>query len=229
MIHYRFELEPGHALSFDVDEDSDTSVEAPGEAYPEWMRLGFCQCPGCAVPAGSRITCPAALALRPVVEGIGPRASYEKVTVSATLGDVRLAAEVPVQKAIRSVVGLQLGLCACPVMRKLRPMARVHLPFGRRRHTIFRFVGMYLIAQHLRRQRSLKADRGLRGLLDLFAAIHEVNKHLAERIRAACDLDATVNGLVLLDIFAMEVEADVEEQLEELSGLFATWLEEDGG
>ncbi len=226
MISYRLVFESDDQLVFDVDEESDTSAELSGEQYPEWVRLDQHTCPECSLPLRSRVTCPAALAILPVVEAIGPRASYEEVLVYVNVADVELKATVPVQRALRSIVGLLLALSSCPVLAQLRPMARIHLPFSRRHHTVFRFVGMYLIAQYLRSLRGLTSERKLKGLLRLFDDLHEVNIALADRIRSAVELDAAVNSLILLDTFALDVEMDVERELEDLAGLFETWLDE---
>jgi hypothetical protein len=137
----------------------------------------------------------------------------------------RLEHTLSTQSAVRSLIGLLMALSACPVMQKLRPMARHHLPFGDQAHTMFRYVGMYLIAQYLRARRGDAPDWNMAGLLTLFSQLHQVNRHLADRIRAASEADATVNSLIFLDTFATSAEIDVEECLVDLEPHFAAYLD----
>jgi len=226
MIAYTFTFDQTTSIEFEVDVDSDTSAKDPAEPVPDWLALDRYRCADCTVPAGSRRTCPAAVSIKPAVEAFSNRLSHETVHVVVTGPRGRLEHTMASQGAVRSLLGLLMALSSCPVMRKLRPMAQHHLPFGDEAHTMFRFVGMYLIAQYLRSTRGKgPPDWELKGLLRLFAQLHQVNKHLAERIRAASEADATVNSLVFLDAFATSAEIDVEDCLVDLESHFAAYLD----
>jgi len=226
MIRYSFTFDENTTITFEVEVGSDTSAEDPPAPVPGWLALDQHTCPDCALPVGSRRTCPAAVSIRPVVEAFSNRLSYETVHVVVTGPRGRLEHTMATQGAVRSLVGLLLALSSCPVMQKLRPMAQHHLPFGDQSHTMFRFVGMYLIAQYLRTSRGKGApDWELAGLLGLFNELHQVNKRLAERIRAASQADAAVNSLIFLDTFATSVEIDVEDCLVDLEPHFAAYLD----
>ena len=222
MIRYTMVLEKGNEVVFDIDETGDTSVES-GETPPRWLLLDDYRCERCAIPAGSRNTCPAALSIKPVVEAFSTHASFENIKVIVEMGNVRLNSAVSLQEAVRSMVGLMLALSSCPVMRKLRPMANFHLPFGDENQTLFRFLGMYLTAQYIRRLEGLEPDWDLTGLYDLFIDIHMVNNGLAERIRAASEMDATLNSLVVLDMLAHLVQINMEQSREKLKPLFSMY------
>ena len=224
-ISYTFIFDEETSIEFAVEVDSDTSVEQPGDPVPDWLALEKFRCEQCEIPADSRKTCPAALSLKPAVEAFTARKSYETVQVVVHGSRGRLETTLPTQNAVRSVIGLLMALSSCPVMRKLRPMAQYHLPFSGREHTMFRFVGMYLIAQYLRQRHDQAPDWSLEGLLELFNRLHKVNQRLAERIRAASEADATVNSLIFLDTFATSAEMDVEDCLAELEPLFAAYLD----
>lgn len=227
MIGYTFTFDEHTSIDFQVDMDSDTSVEDPTAPVPDWLALDRFGCTDCALPVGSRRTCPAALSIRPVVEAFTDRMSYETVHVVVTGPSGRLEHTMANQSAVRSLIGLLMALSACPVMQKLRPMAQHHLPFGNQQHTMFRFVGMYLIAQYLRVTRGRGApDWELTGLLKLFSQLHQVNKKLADRIRAASEADAAVNSLIFLDTFATSAELDVEDCLVDLEPHFAAYFDE---
>jgi len=225
MISYTFIFDEQTQISFKVEEDSDTSEERTGANIPPWVALESHKCDLCTIAEGSRKTCPAALSIQPVVESFSTRISYEEVMVIVDGSRGRLETTLPTQAAARSLIGLLMALSGCPVMRKLRPMAHYHLPFGTREHTIFRFVGMYLTAQYLRSADNKEPDWTLKGLLQLFRELHQVNKQLANRIRDASEQDATVNSIIFLDTFATAAEMDVEESLEELSPAFAAYLD----
>ncbi len=225
MISYTFIFDEETSIEFAVEVDSDTSTERPGDPVPDWLALEKFRCEHCEIPEGSRKTCPAALSIKPAVEAFSARKSYETVRVVVQGERGRLETTLATQKAVRSVIGLLLALSSCPVMRKLRPMAQYHLPFCGREHTIFRYVGMYLIAQYLRHRHDKAPDWSLAGLLELFDVLHRVNMKLAERIRAASEADAAVNSLIFLDTFATCAELDVEDCLAELQPVFAPYLD----
>lgn len=226
MIRYVFEFPTGNKVEFLVDSESDTSNQVVEGPIPQWLKLENHKCDVCTLPEKSRETCPAALAIKPVLEEFARYRSYETVKVSAISRGVTMSTTVQMQVAIQSLVGLLLALSSCPVMTQLRPMAYFHLPFGGQEHVSFRFLGMHLIAQYLRYDAGLKPDWKLEKLLDLFKDIHRVNARLADRIRATTDQDATVNSLIILDALADQAALNVETHLDELKPLFAAYLQD---
>jgi hypothetical protein len=225
MIRYTYELDPDHPASFDIDEEGDSSDEAGIESIPAWMELENHRCDHCTLPAGSRRSCPAALAIQPVLEVFSDKVSHDTVQVTVDIRDARLQATTTVEKAARSLAGLLMALSSCPVMRQLRPMARFHLPFGGREHTAFRFMGSYLLAQFLRNENGLQPDWSMRGLVDMLHEIHRTNKQIAERIREATAKDALANSLANLDSIAMLVEVELETGLGHMKPPFSRFLE----
>lgn len=226
MIQYVFDFGEGARYELGVDESIDPSEEWPEAPLPEWLLLENHRCDACPLEPGSRRSCPAALAIQPVVEVFRDRISYETVDVSVRRHEITSVATMPAQRALRSLVGLLLALSACPVLGKLRPMARFHVPFASRKHTTFRFLGMHLITQYLRAQDGLAPDWELHELRRLLQQVHQTNKRLASRIRAAGVGDATVNSLIILDVFADSADLDVQRRLEEIRPLFAMELDD---
>lgn len=224
MIRYSFLFADDTKLDFEVDEESETSVESVGEGFPEWVELERFKCDRCPLPTGSRQSCPAALSIKNVVESLAARVSFEEVDVTVEREKVTLSTKISIQQAARSLIGLSIPLSACPVMMKLRPMAKLHLPLGNRIQTAFRFLGMYLIAQYIKKTAGEEPDWELTGLLELLEDIHMVNHYLTQRIRAVQQKDASVNALVGLDFFANNVEWSIEDSLEELRPLFSTFF-----
>jgi hypothetical protein len=105
-------------------------------------------------------------------------------------------------------------------MRKLRLLARFHLPLADADETIFRVFGMHMLRQYFRQSQGEPADWSMDELQLLYRNIHELNRHLAKRIRAGTHKDATVNGLVILDAFAHEVDYNIETNLGQLAPYF---------
>ena len=225
MIRYTIQFGDAGSAQFEVDEYGNTSVEDDRAEFPEWMLLENRRCAACTLPEGSRKTCPAALAIEPVINAFGKLISFEKVHMTVELHNVTVQADISAQRAIRAVTGLMFALSDCPVLQKLRPMANFHIPFATPEHTSFRFLGNHLIAQYLRNEKGLEPDWELNELLQLLRNVHSVNRVLAGRIRAASEADAAVNSLILLDAFADQVEAGIEEKLEQLRPLFWMYLD----
>lgn len=226
-ICYTLTFAENKRFEFDVDLDSDTSVETGNESLPDWVKLENFRCSHCSLPEGSRRTCPAALSIKPLVETFGDLVSYD--TVQATVNiqkSVRIEASMPAQDVVRALAGLLLALSACPVLMKLRPMAHFHLPFASLDHTIFRFLGTYLIAQHIRQLHGEKPNWNLDGLWNIFEEIHAVNKNLADRINAASKEDAMVNSLIALDMFAHAGQMEIQKHLKKLETLFSAYLQQ---
>ena len=223
MIQYHFYLGEQAEASFQIDENGDTSVEDTSRRYPNWLSLQHNRCSVCTIEPGARRCCPAALALLPVVEALGDCISYEPIRVRVDIQPLELSGEMPAQNAVRSLVGLQLSLSSCPVLCRLRPMAQFHLPFAGREHSVFRFLGMYLIAQRIRSAEGLQPDWQMVGLTSLFDKIHLVNRHLAERLRTASAQDAPVNSLIILDSIAY-AGSNLADSLKKLKPLFHMYL-----
>lgn len=225
MIRYTFIFDNDTRFLFEIDEEDPPASRPSPEQIPPWMELSRFRCDICSIPRNSRQDCPAARALWPVVRAFDLHLSHEMVQLLVEREETTLQAHVSTQHAIRSMVGLLLPLSDCPVMRRLRPMTNFHLPLADRDHTAFRFMGMHLIAQYIRKIDGKKPDWDMLGLLDLLAKLREVNAKLAQRLRAATTEDATVNALIILDSMADSVELSLEVSLKRLRPMFEAYLE----
>ena len=225
MIAYNFRYDDGTDLRFEVDEEGDSSSESVDLPDADWLALENGRCEGCPLPPGSRKTCPAALSIHPILSSFGNRLSHETVKVVVEMNELEVHGTMSLQDAVRSLMGLQLGLCSCPVLKKLRPMARFHVPFGTQEQSLFRFVGTHLIAQYFRREGGLPFELDLTGLLDGIKELHKVNERLVERICQGVKKDAAINSLVILDTVATLLEIDLDANLDELRSHFGVYLE----
>ena len=83
---------------------------------------------------------------------------------------------------------------------------------------------MYLLAQYFLKKDGQEADLELDGLKDIYRNMQIVNTSLAERLRAASNVDSTVNALILLDMFAKALPFVINDSLSEIRYLFTPYL-----
>ena len=221
MIHYTFDFADGSRAEFTVDEKAPVPpVPCNPEGLPSWMSLDIHRCPHCPHTRSRQMVCPAVEAILPTIKSFDLRVSSDTCDLTVEQNGITHRAHTSIQNAARSLIGLQLALSACPTMRKLRPLARFHMPLAEGDETIFRVFGMHMLRQYFRHTRGEPPDWTLTGLQALYQDIHELNRCLARRIREATHKDATVNGLVILDAFAHEVDYNIETNLGQLAPYF---------
>lgn len=222
-VSYRFELQGGNQRRVDLCIDART-VELIGPAaacHADWTALGFYQCPNCTLDAAVVRDCPAAVAMLPLVESFRDLLSYEEAEVEVITPERRVGCHTSIQRALSSLMGLVLAASGCPRTRFFKPMARFHLPFATEEETFFRAAASYLLGRYfLHQQGASEASHDLSGLQDIYRQLQIVNRHLAERLRAASEKDSAVNALILLDLFARAMPPAIRESLEEIRYLF---------
>ena len=123
------------------------------------------------------------------------------------------------QTGLRALFGLVMATSGCPILSRLRGLARTHLPFSTMEETIFRTVGAYLIQQFLIQKNGGEPDWELKGLYLLYEQLQEVNRCFKARIDAASEQDANMNALGSLIYLAMGVSFSLEAQLQEIQHL----------
>jgi hypothetical protein len=225
-VRYAFTLPDGRRLelAFEFDERFEL-VLPPRAAWPEWTRLDFNGCDDCPLRAGAAPRCPLAASLVEVVEAAGALVSHTTVEVEVTFGGRKTTLTAPAMDALRSLMGMLIPASGCPRTAFFRPMARFHVPLSGPEETLYRATSMFRLAQHLRQSRGLAPEEGLAGLAAIYGALNVVNRHLAERLRAACEKDSALNAVALLDVFAQLLPMQLDEPLDELAVLFAAYLD----
>jgi hypothetical protein len=216
---------PGGRTEHLVRLDAET-LEARASAYPapEWARLDFHRCPDCPLAASGTPDCPMARSLAGLLADAGKAVSHDKARVVVQSGSRTISADTTAQRAFGSLMGLVMATCGCPDMAWLRPMARFHLPLANEEETLYRAASMYLVAQYFRSRHGGVPDLDLEGLRQHYRRVHEINLAMAERLRAACERDAAINAVVLLDLFAKILPWSIDESLAEIEYLFRPWL-----
>ncbi|MFZ5441191.1 MAG: DUF6901 family protein [Myxococcota bacterium] len=222
-IRYEFTLPESKRAEFTVNLDPKTleNLAPPPATPPDWTRLDFEQCPNCPLTTKDCAACPVALKLSDVVAEFAHVFSFEKVNARVTVPErAYLAENVSAQSALSSLLGVYMVTSGCPLLSKLRPMVRLHLPFAGELETLARSTSMYLLGQYFVMKHGGTPDWSLEGLAEIYRQTSKVNRAFARRLRAAAPKDANVNALIILHSFAEAVPDTIEDQLDELGFLF---------
>ncbi|HEY2388918.1 MAG TPA: hypothetical protein VGK30_18330 [Candidatus Binatia bacterium] len=225
---YTFRLPDGTERRFDVSLDAESlmAVPAPDAPKPAWTKLSYCQCVNC--PLGSEVEhCPVAVNLAGVVETFKDAVSFEHTVVTVETSERVYEKTTTLQKGLSSIIGIYMVTSNCPVMDRLRPMVRFHLPFASVDETIYRAVAMYLVAQYFRMRKGRTPDWKLEHLADVYADVAQVNAGMMERLRHASTEDANVNALTILSAQGGMVPMYLEESLAKMEHLFRDLIERD--
>lgn len=225
-ISYRFTFADNESREFIISLERLTlTLRNQRQASPPaWSDLQHHQCPSCPFTAGDHPHCPIAVNMAGIVEEFKNCLSYESVYVTVTTRERSYAKSTTVQEGLSSLIGIVMVTSGCPVMERLKPMVRFHLPFAHLEEAAYRMLAMYLVAQLYRHRRGEAADWLLNGLENVYREVGEVNQSFAKRLREAAREDANINALVKLDCFAKMVPFTVEELLGEMEGYFAAYL-----
>jgi hypothetical protein len=224
-IHYYFVLPEGVREAFDLQLDAQRLelVNSLPKILPPWTRLDFHQCPNCPLAPGTQTHCPLAINLVDIVERFRGLASYSEIQVDVMTQERFITQDTTVQRGMSSLMGLLMATSSCAHMAFFKPMARFHLPFASSEETIYRATSMYLLAQYFLKKQGHQVDLDLTGLREIYHNIEVVNGAVAKRLRAATEADSAVNAIMLLDIFTKALPVVIEESLEEIRYLFASY------
>ncbi len=224
---YQFRLADVHEQAFDVQLDPQTlNLRIPARAvYPDWTRLAYHQCAHCPLNAQDHPHCPVAVNLIDLVVAFNQTISYTQSHIVVEVDERRYEKDVSAQKGISALLGIYMVANACPIMEKLKPMVRFHLPFATPDETLYRSLSMYLLAQFFVAKAGGEADWQLHGLAKIYEDVQIVNRNMSERLRSVLSADAGVNAVVILDSFAENAKYQIDtKQLDELAQLFKPYL-----
>lgn len=229
LFHYTFRFEDGESHDFNLQLDRHTlqlQSEKP-DVYPDWTRLDYHQCPNCPL-ADSHPRCPIAANLIDLTEAFDRSVSYEGVEVLLETENRHYTKQTTVQQALSSLLGIYMVTSGCPVMDKLRPLVRFHLPFANLEETTYRIISMYLTAQYLQMRRGLEPDWNLKGLVHIYEDVQQVNRHFSKRLEALHAEDASTNALAILDTFANYIAFTIDESmLDDLELVFGAYFSDE--
>jgi len=220
---YHIRSETGLTKEFSITLDSKTLriVSEEPEELPVWAKLDFCKCPNCTLDINENKFCPVAVNLSPIMVFFKDSLSYESSEIKLDTPDRTYSKKTSLQQGVSSMIGIVMVTSGCPVLSRLRPMVRFHLPFANPHETLYRTVSMYLMQQYFQHIKGKSADWDLNGLIDIYKNVHEVNVAFFERLSTLEGKDANVNALIILDNFANYVNFSLDnERLLKLESLF---------
>ena len=199
-----------------------TLEHLPGESIigNEWTKLEYLQCDSCPLDPVQYPQCPLALSIQKLVNEFQDKLSYESTEITVHTNERSYFKDTTMQKGLSSIMGILMVSSGCPVMAKLRPMVRFHLPFATVLETTFRTTSTYLLGQFFRQKKNKGFDFSLEGLSQIYKDVNMVNKGISKRIRAVAGKDANINALIILDILSLDIPLSIEAQIEELEPLF---------
>lgn len=203
-ITYRFTLKDGRVKEFLVrlDPDSLALRRDPAVEQADWTKLSFHQCPNCPLKEADSPRCPPAAALAEVVDYFKDSLSSEEAEVEIVTEARSYRKKAALSSGVSGLIGLVMSTSGCPILDKLKPMAREHLPFATLKESLYRFLSMYMLAQRLRAWKEQVPDWEMTGFLTFLEDLRTVNRAFCQRLYAVCRKDASLNALVHLDCFA---------------------------
>jgi hypothetical protein len=207
-------------LEFAFDAVDFKMLKAPPDSPPFWAELAFSRCANCPLDERLNPHCPAALQLASALEPLSALVSFDTVGVTVTQAERTVYAQTSAQQAMSSVIGLVMATSGCPWTDHLRPMARFHLPFASEAETVYRSIGMFLLARAIA---GSDEPQGFGALEELYQNLHVVNRDMSRRLGAAARTDPARNAMALLDAYTTLLPEALERSLDELSPLFDAW------
>ena len=195
------------------------------ETLPEWTILEFRKCVHCPLSSNENSHCPLASRLFQVIEHFNKAMSYDTVQVEVITERRSIRKTTAAQDVLSAILGLVIPSSGCPHTGYFRPMARFHLPMADTDETIYRATSMYLLAQYFKMKKSQDYELDFAGLKKIYQNMQILNAAIADRLRAAAQTDASVNAIILLDMFAQALPFAIEDSLEEIEALFLQYFE----
>ena len=115
----------------------------------------------------------------------------------------------------------------CPILAKLRPMVRFHLPFADLDETAYRVFSTYFLAQFFLARQGHTPDWDMVKLAETYRNIAKVNSAFCERLISTVKEDSALNAITNLATFGTFIEMCInEDQIRSLQAFFTAYLED---
>jgi hypothetical protein len=226
-IIYRFKFQDKPEKEFVVNIEPKTFglIRTSDVPPADWTRLERFACRDCPIANSEYEFCPIAVNLMDIIEFFSEIHSYEKVLIEVTTSNRTYSKDSSVQQGVSSIIGILMVTSDCPVLGKLRPMARFHLPFAHLEETQVRIFSFYLLAQYLRMKKGGQADWKMDELGELYSRIGDININIANKIANLEKEDASINAVVVLNNFAQGVSLSIDDNLELIEPYLKEFIE----
>jgi hypothetical protein len=223
-INYRFHFENGEEKLFKLEIDTETLslVTNFSNEMPEWSRVERIGCSAC---SAIETHCKLAKTIGFFIRQFDNIPSYQKVKVIVETENRTYFKETSVQAGVGGIFGILMSTSSCPILGKLKPMVRYHLPFADIEETEYRVFSMYMLAQYFRLKKGLKPDLDMNHLKDTYDEIRKINQKIAKAIADLEKTDTSINAVVALNNYADSVTFTLEDKLENIERLFDNWMD----
>ncbi len=224
---YTFIFEDGNEKEFVINLNTDTLdlIYDHELEKPDWTKKNNFKCPVTCSENKYEPYCPIGIHINHMIKQFSNLPSFQKVKISVEANNRTYSKETSLQVGLGSLFGIIMPASGCPVLGKLKPLVKFHLPFSNNEETEFRVFSMYLLAQFFLRKKGEDVDWEMYNLKKLYEDIRNINRNLAQKIADLEKLDAGINSLIVLDTFADSVSFSLEENLSDLEKLFESWFE----
>ena len=213
-------------LTLELDNKTLSFINEENTQEP-WAKLENKKCPNCTLDPQENNYCPIANNLSKVIEIFNHSNSAEKVELTLKSKERNYTKETSVQSGLSSLIGIIMVSSRCPILDRLRPLVRYHLPMANLDETRFRVISMYLLAQYYRRENGLKSDWKLSGLTEIYTEIGIVNKFFCDRLATMKNEDTSVNAVTILNCFANYIPFSLtEDLLSDMDSSYKIFLQE---
>lgn len=227
IFNYTFKFENGKEKFFNIKIDRQTlNFISPENVHiPEWTKLKYFKCSHCPLDETKHEYCPLAKNLSGVIMEFEGFASYDiaEITIETEIRQFKKITSL--QVGLGSLLGVLMVASDCPVMGKLKPMMRFHLPFATIEETDYRVLSTYLLAQFVIWKNGGEPDWNMDKLVNLYDDIKTLNQNVCRKISETVSKDASVNAIVTLNSFAEHVTFILNKNmLDKLKVLFSKYL-----
>lgn len=210
---YRFVFNDGVEKEFEIKLNPETLdvIRDTDDHLPDWtLSKNFC-CEICPESQREYKHCPVAVNLKDVIDFFSNMPSYEQAQIFVSTNERQYYKKTSIQVGVSSLIGIKMSASGCPILAKLKPMVRFHLPFASLEETEFRVLTMFLLAQYFRKKNGLDYDFDLNELKNIYQDIQRVNHSVAKKIADLEKRDTSINAVVVLNNFADYVTFSIDE------------------
>ena len=217
---YIFKFSNGTEREFNIklDKKNLDLIIQQQKSNPQWTELNNSKCPNCSLDETQYKFCPIAVNLVEIIDFFRSSISYEEVDVLIETEARTYMKHISLQTGLSALIGIYMATSGCPVMEKLKPMVRYHLPFATLEETNYRVISTYLVAQYFLHKRGKETDWEFNNLIKMYESIKIVNENFCKRLLNMNIEDASLNAVVNLDAFAdfvpFSITGDMMEKME---------------
>jgi len=222
---FTFQKGPEKEFTIRLDKKTLRLIEPEDRPPSPWAALKRFKCPNCPLDESRNEFCPTATNIIELIDYFKDRESIEEVEVLVETRERKYMKKVPLQAGLSSLLGIYMVTTGCPVLEKLKPMVRYHLPFASMEETTYRSVTMYLLAQFFLHRRGIMPDWNLDNLSAIYNDIQIVNRNVCDKLQEIVDRDAAANALLKLDYSALYISLRLNKNiLDEIESYFNAYF-----